>query len=168
MRIRFAISFGAAGVLSKMGRPMISVVRLVRFSVPSVLVLFSLTIPLSSKTRGPVEGAVDREYVNALSAADHFLHAWQTDDEEAGILMLTDRLKQRSNEETVHEFFSADPLRASYEIGHGRKLSSGHYEFPITLFQAPAQNGLRWTRPQSSALIVVKAGKTDWAIDKLP
>ena len=115
-----------------------------------------------------MDDAVDRDYVNALSAADRFLHAWQTDDEEAGILMLTDRLKQRSNEETVHEFFSADPLRASYEIGHGRKLSSGHYEFPITLFQAPSQHGLRWTRPQSSAIIVVKAGKTEWAVDKLP
>ena len=147
---------------------MISVVRLIRIVVSSLLLLVALTVPLSSKSRGAVDGAVDRDYVSALSAADRFLHAWQTDDEEAGILMLTDHLKQRSNEESVHEFFSADPLRASYEIGRGRKLSSGHYEFPVTLLQAPSHNGPRWTHPQSSALIVVKAGKTDWAVDKLP
>jgi hypothetical protein len=145
-----------------------SVVRLIRIAVLSLLLLVSLTVTLSSKTHNVGDPPVDREYVSALSAADRFLHAWQTDDEEAGILMLTDHLKQRSNEEAVHEFFSADPLRASYEIGRGRKLSSGRYEFPVSLFQAPSQNGPRWTHPQSSALIVVKAGKTDWAVDKLP
>jgi hypothetical protein len=145
-----------------------SVVRLIRIGIPSLFLLLSLAVPLSSKTHSFVDAPVDRNYVSALSAADRFLHAWQTDDEEAGILMLTDHLKQRSNEEAVHEFFSADPLRASYEIGRGRKLSSGRYEFPVSLFQAPSQNGPRWTHPQSSALIVVKAGKTDWAVDKLP
>ena len=145
-----------------------SVVSLIRIAVPSLLLLVSLTIPLSSKTHHIVDPPVDRNYVSALSAADRFLHAWQTDDEEAGILMLTDRLKQRSNEETVHEFFSADPLWASYEIGRGRKLSSGRYEFPVSLFQTPSQNGPHWMHPQSSALIVVKAGKTEWAVDKLP
>jgi hypothetical protein len=145
-----------------------SVVRLIRIGVPSLLLLVSLAVPLSSKPRSFVDAPVDRNYVCALSAADRFLHAWQTDDEEAGILMLTDHLKQRSNEEAVHEFFSADPLRASYEIGRGRKLSSGRYEFPVSLFQTPSRNGPRWTHPQSSALIVIKAGKTDWAVDKLP
>ena len=145
-----------------------SVVRLLRVAVPSLLLLISLTTPLSSKTHSVGDPPVDRDYVSALSAADRFLHAWQTDDEEAGILMLTDRLKQRSNEETVHEFFSADPLRASYEIGRGRKISSGRYEFPVSLFQSPSHNGPRWMHPQSSALIVVKAGRTEWAVDKLP
>lgn len=145
-----------------------SVVRLLRIAVPSLLLLLSLTSPLSSKSHNIGDPPVDRDYVSALSAADRFLHAWQTDDEEAGILMLTDRLKQRSNEETVHEFFSADPLRASYEIGRGRKISSGRYEFPVSLFQSPSQNGPRWMHPQSSALIVVKAGRTEWAVDKLP
>ena len=144
------------------------VVRPIRIVVPSLLLFISISNPLSGKTRAVMDAPVDRDYVNALAAADRFLHAWQTDDEESGILMLTDKLKQRSNEETVREFFSADPLRASYEIGRGRKLSSGHYEFPVTLFQSPSQNGPRWMHPQSSALIVVKAGKTDWAIDRLP
>ena len=147
---------------------MISAVRLIRFTSPALLLLLSVAVPLSSKTRSSADGAVDRDYIHALSAADRFLHAWQTDDEEAAILMLTDRLKQHSNEETVHEFFSADPLRASYEIGRGRKLSSGRYEFPVSLFQAPSQHAPRWTHPQSSALIVVKSGKTEWAVDKLP
>jgi hypothetical protein len=162
------LPFDTSAVLIKMVHSMDFVVRRLRIVVPSLFLFLSLTIPLSGKTRAIADVAVDRDYVSALAAVDRFLHAWQTDDEEAGILMLTDKLKQRSNEETVREFFSADPLRASYEIGRGRKLSSGHYEFPVTLFQSPSQNGPHWMHPQSSALIVVKAGKTDWAIDKLP
>ena len=32
----------------------------------------------------------DRDYVSALSAANRFLQAWQTQDHEAGLLLLTD------------------------------------------------------------------------------
>jgi len=112
---------------------------------------------------------VDHDYVIALATADRFLHAWQTDDEESGILMLTDHLKKQSDEDAVHDFFSSsESARTSYEIGHGRKLAPGRYEFPVALFHASSRNGQRWMRPQPSALVVVKAGKADWAIDKLP
>lgn len=144
-----------------------SIVRFFHIAVPALL-LISLSVSSSGKTRNFTAFPVDRDYVAALSAADRFLHAWQTDDEEAGILMLTDRLKQHSSEDVVRQFFSVDPARASYEIGRGRKLSTGRYEFPVFLFQSSSQNGPRWMHPQSSALILVKTGKADWAIDKLP
>jgi hypothetical protein len=145
-----------------------SVARFPRLAVSILLLSVSLSVSLSGKTRNSGASPVDRNYVVALSAADRFLHAWQTDDEEAGLLMLTDRLKQHSSEDVVHQFFSVHPARASYEIGRGRKLSSGRYEFPVVLFQSASQNGPRWMHPQSSALILVKSGKSDWAIDKLP
>jgi hypothetical protein len=136
-------------------------------SVTIILLVFSTTLA-SPKTRNPTT-TVDHDYVVALATADRFLHAWQTDDEEAGILLLTDHLKKESSEDTVHDFFaSSDYARTSYEIGHGRKLARGRYEFPVALFQSPSRTGHRQTHPQASALIVVKAGKSDWAIDKLP
>jgi len=145
-----------------------SVARRIRVVVPFLLTLLSLPAHLSARTRNSAASPIDRDYVIALSAADRFLHAWQTDDEEAGILMLTDHLKQRTNEDAVHQFFSVNSARASYEIGRGHKLSPGRYEFPVVLLQSASQNGPRWMHPQSSALIVIKSGKSDWAIDKLP
>jgi len=138
---------------------------LTRVLVSSVLLSTTLASP---KTRN-TSPTVDHDYVVALATADRFLHAWQTDDEEAGILLLTDHLKKQSSEDAVHDFFSSsDYARTSYEIGHGRKLAPGRYEFPVALFQSPSRNGHRQTHPQASALMVVKAGKNDWAIDSLP
>jgi hypothetical protein len=109
---------------------------------------------------------VETDYAFALSAANHFLHAWQTNDQETGMLMLTDRLKQTTDEDAVSEFFSSSTKRPqSFEIGRGRKLAAGRYKFPVTLFQ---NSSTRKTRPQTSTLIVVYAGKDDWAIDRLP
>lgn len=131
----------------------------------SLLLSTTLASPKSHNTTL----TVDHDYVVALATADRFLHAWQTDDEEAGILLLTDHLKKQSSEDAVHDFFSSsDYARTSYEIGHGRKLAPGRYEFPVALFQSPSRTGHRQTHPQTSALIVVKASKSDWAIDKLP
>ena len=141
---------------------------LIRIVVASLLLLALSPAPAPAKSRVSPP-PVDQDYVVALAAADCFLHAWQTEDEEAGILMLTDRLKQRSSEDAVHDFFTGpESKRTSYEIGRGRKLSAGRYEFPVALFLSPSQNGPRWTRPQASALIVVRSGRADWAIDRLP
>jgi hypothetical protein len=110
--------------------------------------------------------AFDSDYISALSAANHFLYAWQTNDQETGILMLTDHMKQKTLEKALASFFSSSAATSqSFEIGHGRKLGPGRYKFPVTLFQT---NANRRTRPQASTLVVVRAGKNDWAIDKLP
>jgi hypothetical protein len=104
----------------------------------------------------------------ALATADRFLHAWQTQDEEAGILLLTDRLKQRTSQDAVQEFFSSGAVtRESFEIGRGKKLGPNRYAFPVALFQKSPGHAHKWMRPQNSGLVVVKAG-SDWAIDQLP
>jgi hypothetical protein len=109
---------------------------------------------------------VDTDYILALSAANHFLHAWQTSDQETGILMLTNRLKQKTSEDALSDFFSSASSRPqSFEIERGRRLAPGRYKFPVTLFHNPAN---RQGNPSSSALVVVHAGKDDWAIDRLP
>ena len=140
-----------------------------KFLIRTLLPSFLLSTTLASPKARNSTPTVDHDYVVALATADRFLHAWQTDDEEAGILLLTDHLKKQSSEDAVHDFFStSDYARTSYEIGHGRKIAPGRYEFPVALFQSPSRTGHRQTQPQASALIVMKAGKNDWAIDKLP
>jgi hypothetical protein len=127
--------------------------------------------PLVAKSRA---APADPDYVFALATANDFLHAWQTQDRETGILLLTDRLKQRIAENTLAAFFSPSRCqRQAFEIGPGKKLASGRYQFPVSLYQKPdtatlAKTAFRSPRPHPSALLVVKTGRNDWAIDQLP
>jgi hypothetical protein len=129
------------------------------------LLLPGLLTPLSfSKSR--VVPPTDSDYVLALGAANDFLRAWQTQDREAGILLLTDRVKQRTSEDVLVSFFSR--TAQSFEIARGKKLAPGRYRFPVALFQQPAGASPKWIRPQTSTLVVVKTGAREWSIDKLP
>lgn len=136
-------------------------------TVVALLLLGSLASSSLARSR-PALPPVDSNYVSALATANDFLHAWQTQDQETGTLLLTDRLKQRTAEEILNSFFSAATRPQSFEIGRGKRLAAGRYQFPISLFPSSAKPTSRWTRPRTSTLVVVKAGKDDWAIDKLP
>ena len=140
------------GKISLLMRTLVASLLLVIFAVPS---------SGKSKTAPPV----DPDYVYALATANHFLHAWQTQDQETAILLLSDRLKQRTSESLLDALLSSNVSKPqSFEIGRGKKLAPGRYQFPIALFQAKA----KWTHPQTAALVVVKNGYNDWAIDRLP
>ncbi|HZE26200.1 MAG TPA: hypothetical protein VE083_02385 [Terriglobales bacterium] len=131
-----------------------------------ILLLFAA--PLVAKSKASIV-PVDQDYVWALATADHFLHAWQTQDQETGILMLTDRLKHKTAEAALQSFFSsAADTGQSFEIGRGKRLGYGRYEFPVVLFQKSSGNAYQRAHPRTSALVVVKAGRGDWAVDKLP
>ena len=108
----------------------------------------------------------DPEYTPALAAANRFLQAWQNQDHETGLLMLTDIAKQNSSEDRMELFFSSG-RDAAYEIARGKKLKAGRYAFPVALFASHSEANKLW-RPQRSEIVVVRAGKDEWAIDKLP
>ncbi len=108
----------------------------------------------------------DRGYSSALAAANRFLQAWQNQDRETGLLMLTDVAKQGSSQERTDSFFSSGN-DAAYEIARGRRLKAGRYAFPVTLFISDSESN-RSGLPQKSQIIVVRAGKDEWAIDKVP
>ena len=135
------------------------------------LVIFSLAPLLSTsadaRNRHSSSFTVpDRGYASALAAANRFLQAWQNQDRETGLLMLTDAAKQASSQERTDNFFSSGN-DAAYEIARGRKLKAGRYAFPVTLFTSPPDS-TQPDRPQRSQIIVVHAGRDEWAIDKLP
>jgi hypothetical protein len=110
--------------------------------------------------------APDPEYTSALAAANRFLQAWQNQDHETGLLMLTDIAKQNSSEDRLEIFFSTGH-DAAYEIARGRKLKTGRYAFPVTLFTSYSGTN-QPGRPQRSQIIVIRAGNDEWAIDKMP
>jgi hypothetical protein len=135
------------------------------------LVILSLAPLLSTSARARDKHSSslvvpDRGYSFALAAANRFLQAWQNQDRETGLLMLTDAAKQASSQQRTDSFFSSGN-DAAYEIARGRRLKAGRYAFPITLFISDSESN-RSGRPQRSQIIVVHAARDEWAIDKLP
>jgi hypothetical protein len=110
--------------------------------------------------------AIDSSYVSALATANRFLYAWQAQDQENGLIMLTDAAKQRTSEDRLQSFFSPGAgVQQTYEIGHGKKMASGRYSFPVELFVSKPAGTSHF---RYSQIVIVKAGSDDWAIDKLP
>lgn len=104
---------------------------------------------------------VDPLYGSALAAANRFLRAWQ--DQETGIMMLSDIARQNLSPDKLQNFFSPGP-DAAYEIARGKRVNSAAYEFPVVLFGASAAP----SRPRVCAVVVTRSGKNEWAVDKLP
>jgi hypothetical protein len=118
-----------------------------------------------SKTSSHV---LSREYVEALAAANRFLHTWQSQDHEGGLLMLSDEAKRRTSEDRLEKFFSKPSnIIEAYEIGHAKTFKGRRYIFPVTLFEVV--DGKR-VRPRYSQVVVIRTGtgEDDWAIDRLP
>jgi len=119
----------------------------------------------SSKAAVPPTASFEPGYVSALTAANRFLHAWQTGDPETGVVMLTDRAKQHTTEENLKQFFSGGAPQA-YEIGRGQRLRAGRYSFPVVL--VTVSSGQRHVHRRFSDIVVLRVTKDDWLIDKLP
>jgi hypothetical protein len=137
----------------------------------SFAAILSASVAAKSKPLPSISSRPDPGYISALSAANRFLQAWQNQDHETGLLMLTDAAKQHSSEERIATFFSSGS-DAAYEIARGKRLKAGRYAFPVTLFTShpstTQSSPTQPTHPQKSEIVVVRAGKDEWAIDKLP
>lgn len=107
--------------------------------------------------------AADPAYESALAAANRFLHAWQTQDHETGIMMLTDTARQQASRDQMEEFFSPTG-DAAFEIERGKKLNAREYSFPVVLFGLAGSHD----RAHVGRVLIVKAGRNDWAVDRLP
>ena len=70
------------------------------------LALQASTVSIARTKHSPPSPAPDPGYASALAAANRFLQAWQNQDHEAGLLMLTDVAKQHSSEDRLEIFFS--------------------------------------------------------------
>jgi hypothetical protein len=134
-------------------------------------VLFAILFASAAARNRPAPSITtgsDPGYVSALAAANRFLQAWQNQDHETGLLMLTDAAKQLSSEDRLELFFSSSSgSDSAYEIARGKRLKAGRYAFPITLFAFHSGTN-QSDRPQKSEIVVVLTGKNEWAIDKLP
>ncbi len=125
--------------------------------------LVALPATVSAKSRA--ERALDSDYLPAVAAADHVLQAWQNGDAENGMVLLSSHAKEAATADGVDRFFSnAGPC--GYEVGRGKVLKRGRYEFPVVLVSISDQG--HHLRRHFSSIIVVNTGNNEWAVDKLP
>jgi hypothetical protein len=107
----------------------------------------------------------DPNYLFALATANRYLQAWQSGDVETGTALLTSHAKEKVTTDILEGIFSTSgPL--AYEIGRGKMLRRGRYEFPVVLV-GPASIR-KQTRRRFSNIVVLNTGNNDWTVDKLP
>jgi hypothetical protein len=134
-----------------------------RFRILSfVLCCLFASAPGFARTARSRAWTPDSSYSSALAAANRFLHAWQTQDHETGILMLTDTARQQASSDKLQEFFSPGD-HAAYEIQRGRRLNGGEYVFPVVLF-GTSEN----SQPRVRRLLIIHTGKDEWAVNRIP
>ncbi len=129
------------------------------------LVLFSAMAFAKNAPAPHPSSSMDSDYISALATANHFLYEWQSQDEEGGIVMLTDTAKHHTSQDKLDSFFSHNGI-ASYQIQRGKKLAKGRYVFPVALFTATAGKNAK-IHSYYSEIVIFQAGG-DWAVDKLP
>ena len=133
-------------------------------SVVIPFLLFLSICPVSvAHTHKKASHANDPLYGSALAAANRFLHAWQAEDHETGIMMLSDSARQHVSSDRLQSFFSPGP-DAAYEIARGKRVTAAAYEFPVVLFGASGTP----THRRVCTMIVTRSGKNEWAVDRLP
>jgi hypothetical protein len=137
---------------------------LARFSSPILcvpLLWFLLVSPLAAKIQSAA--GLDLGYVSALGAVDRFLQAWQSGDAENGLALLTSHAKEKATTDVIEKFFS-NSSPSAYEIGRGKLLKRGRYEFPVVLVGISKNHAHR----RFSSIVIVDTGRNDWAVDTLP
>jgi hypothetical protein len=131
------------------------------------LVAANPLVSLARTRTAAASSIADQEYVSALGGANNFLHAWQSQDHETSLLMLTEAAKRNLSEDRLQDFFSpGSSTQRSYEISRGKKLAAGRFEFPVALFEINSAH--KWTHPRFSQIVMLKTGKEEWSVDKLP
>ena len=78
-------------------------------------------------------------------------------------MMLSDAARQRVSADQLQDFFSPT-TSAAFEIEHGKRLNPGEYAFPVVLLGLAGSHD----RAHICRIVVIRAGKDDWAVEKLP
>jgi hypothetical protein len=136
--------------------------RMKRCVLSTILVLSLFAVAYARTAHRSTHSSPDPLYSSALAAANRFLHAWQDQDHETGIVMLADSARQNASPELLQVFFSPGS-DAAYEIAHGQRLKQGEYAFPVVLFGTSKNSRTRYCK-----LLMIRAGNNEWAVERLP
>ena len=143
-----------------------------RHAIVTVILLAALA-GCSSESGPENEPAtsIDRDYVLALSAANRFLAAWRSRDQDAALPMLSSRLITSKGEKYWREKISgiSNPHHEAYEISGGRRLEDGRFAFHVWLhthYTGFSLEPVRKSKP--GRIILIKVAAEQWKVDDVP
>jgi len=135
----------------------------------SMVILAANSAP-GQRTRRRAASGVDQNYVLALTAADQFMVAWATRNQDDGLALLSPRLKNKFPEDYFRYYVSglSNPHHQSFEIGRGKRLPSGAFSFPVTMYMHYSGQKENAPFPKPLTITVIQAGPESWLVDDLP
>ncbi|HEV2350397.1 MAG TPA: hypothetical protein VG028_11185 [Terriglobia bacterium] len=124
----------------------------------------------AQKTRNRAAGVINQDYVLALTAADQFMAAWATRNQDDGLALLSPRLKNKFPEDYFRYYLSglSNPHHQAFEIGRGKRLPSGEFSFPVTMYMHYTGQKENIGHPKPLTIVVIQAGPESWLVDELP
>ncbi len=140
-----------------------------RLTLFALLLVIGMAVFLNQR-KASTQNAVNQEYVLALSAANQFLDAWRTRDQEKGLALLSTGLKRLRGIEELRIYISglSNPHHQAFEIFHGKQLGDTSYAFPVILYEH--YTGEKWRNKELKPreLVLVKGERDEWFVDALP
>ena len=134
------------------------------------MVILAASSAPAQKTQKPSAGSIDQDYVLALTAADQFMFAWATRNQDDGLALLSLRLKNKFPEEYFRYYFTglSNPHHQAFEVGRGKRLPSGEFSFPVAMYMHYTGQKENIGHPKLLTIVVIQAGPEGWLVDELP
>ena len=134
------------------------------------LFIFAPGAAPAQRARSRAATGADQDYVLALTAADKFMVAWSTRNQDDGLALLSPRLKNKFPEDYFRYYISglSNPHHQAFEIGRGKRLPSGGFSFPVTMYMHYSGQKESTPFPKPLTIRVIQAGPESWLVDDLP
>jgi hypothetical protein len=134
------------------------------------MMIFAANPAPAQTAKSHTTNLINQDYVLALSAADQFLYAWATRNQDDGLAMISPRLKNKFPEEYLRSYISgiSNPHHQAFEVGRGKRLPSGGFSFPVAMYEHYTGQKEANGPPKPLTIVVVQAGPENWLVDELP
>jgi hypothetical protein len=130
--------------------------------------ILAITLLATAAYAAPTTAPSSR-YLSALGVADAFLAAWVARDVDAGLALMSPRLRasHASDEPWVRQYMSglSNPHHVSFEISRGKEMQRDRFVFPVILYEAYTGEPSGWAYRGS---IEVIRHEERWGVDRLP
>jgi len=134
------------------------------------MMIFAANPAPAQTSKRSTGNSINQDYVLALSAADQFMYAWATRNQDDGLALLSPRLKNKFPEDYFRYYLTglSNPHHQAFEVGRGKRLTSGGFSFPVVMYEH--YTGQKETNgpPRTLTIGVIQAGPENWLVDELP
>lgn len=112
----------------------------------------------------------DRDYLQALAAADEFCHAWRKGDFADGAALLTPRLKSQHTDRQIADAIAGGDnyTHAAYEIFSGEKLGDDRFAFKVRLLRRFSGDTRDLIDGPIERIVLQRGDAGLWRVDEFP